>query len=127
MGDSNCIKNTLKLIALLQNNSRDMCCNNSTCCKRFLGPSISLACYNTRVITLYNKKGQILSFNYINNLGSEVSTSTFRVQEVKDNCCKLLLLDYTDGNYVSLKQTVIVNLDCIAAIKCLGDVIVSNL
>ena len=53
MKSNKCIRNLLKLINLLQNNSINNCSMNDGCTKPFLGPSINNICYNTRVITLY--------------------------------------------------------------------------
>lgn len=126
MKTNNCIKNLLKLICVLQNNSRNMICLDEGCTKPFLGPSITSECYNTRVITLYNKQGNLFTANYLDN-GVINNSSTFRVQNVSDDCCTLLILSNQDGEFVSTKQTITVKLSCICAIKCLEDAAVYNL
>ena len=92
MTTNRCIKNLLKLIALLQDNSLDECCVEEGCTKPFLGPTINCICYNTRIITLYNKKGTILSANYMDNSNVVQTSTLFRVHKVDDNCVTLRVL-----------------------------------
>lgn len=126
MSTNLCIANTLKLINVLQNNSRNLCNYDCSCTKPFLGPSISMVCYNTRVITLYSKDGSLISYDYIDN-DEILTSSTFRVQNIDGNCCTLLILKFSNGVYSSTGQTVTVDLNCICAIKCLEDVVVNNI
>lgn len=128
MTTNRCIKNLLKLIALLQDNSKDDCCFEEGCTKPFLGPTINCICYNTRVITLYNKRGILLSANYTDNNNNAVqSSSLFRVHKVNDDSVTLRVL-YKDGNdYIASGSFINVNLSCICAVQCLEDVVVSNL
>lgn len=123
---NSCIRNLLKLICLLQNNSQSIACLDDSCTRPFLGPSINGCCYNTRVITLYNKAGDLFTTDYLDN-GNFSNSSTFRVQKVDDNCCTLLILSNENGEFVSTKQTITIKLSCICAIKCLGDFVVNNL
>ena len=58
MTTNRCIKNLLKLICLLQDNSKDECFCDEGCTRPFLGPTINCICYNTRVATVY--KGNII-------------------------------------------------------------------
>lgn len=120
-----CIANTLKLINILQNNSQNLHSYDFSCTRPFLGPTISACCYNTRVITIYSKDGSIISFDYIEN-NETFNSSFFRIQNIDDKCCSLLLLKFSDGIYTSTGQTVVINLDCICAIKCVEDVVVNN-
>lgn len=119
-----CIKNLLKFILVLQKNSCDTSCNTDNCSKSFLGPSISFGSYNTRVITLYTKVGQLFeSPFYINN---ELRTSNyFRIQEVDEDCCTLLILDNSTGQFLSTGQTIKVRLACVGAIKCIDDITIT--
>ena len=110
MTTNRCIKNLLKLIALLQDNSLDECCVEEGCTKPFLGPTINCIYYNTRVITLYNKKGTILSANYMDSSNVMQTSTLFRVHKVDDNCVTLRVL-YRDGdNYVASGSFINVNL-----------------
>ena len=127
MTTNRCIKNLLKLIALLQDNSKDDCCFEEGCTKPFLGPTINCICYTTRVITLYNKRGILLSANYTDNNNAVQSSSLFRVHKVNDDSVTLRVL-YKDGNdYIASRSFINVNLSCICAVQCLEDVVVSNL
>lgn len=126
MKTNSCIKNLLKLICVLQNNSEDIHTCNTGCTRPFLGPDVNAICYNTRVITLYNKQGDLFTTTYSDN-GSINTSSNFRVLDVNDDCCTLLILSSDDGEYVSTRQSIIVNLNCICAVKCKGDFVVNNL
>lgn len=126
MKTNNCIKNLLKLISVLQDNSMNISCLNDSCTKPFLGPSVLQSCYNTRVITLYNKQGNLFTASFDDN-GVSRNSTTFRVQNVDNDCCTLLILDVVDGEYISTRQFITVRLSCICAIKCIEDVSISNL
>lgn len=122
MKSNTCIKNLLKIISILQNNSLDFSSNTSDCSKPFLGPSISTAFYNTRVINLYNKYGELILGTYKNESIDNI-TSFFRVQNVTDSCCTLLLLKRSNENFFqSTHCSMVINLNCIGAIKCVSDV-----
>ena len=95
---NNCIKNLLKFICVLQQNST--------------------------VITLYNKLGELFTTNfYFNN--ELRNSSYFRVREVDDNCCTLEILESIDNTYTSTGQTIVVNINCICAVKCIEDVYIN--
>ena len=121
MNTNTCIKNLLKFICVLQNNSTDISCITNNCTKPFLGPSISSECYNTRIITLYNKNGELFRSNFIDNDTISYS-SYFRIQEVDDDCCTLLILQENNNEFVSTQQTITVKIGCICAVKCIEDV-----
>lgn len=121
-----CIKNLLTFINVLQENSVNQLCLDDCCSKTFLGPTNNPICYNTRVITLYNCQGTLFSTNF--SLNNELLTSsTFRIQDIHDDCCTLLILNSNNGTYSSTGQYITIDLSCVCAIKCLGDVYVSNL
>lgn len=126
MKTNSCIKNLLKVICVLQDNSEDIHMFNTSCTRPFLGPDINAVCYNTRVITLYNKQGDLFTATYDND-GDPQTSFTFRIISVDDDCCTLLILNNTNGEYISTNQTIVVNLNCICAVKCNGDVVVNNL
>ena len=119
---NSCIRNLLKLILVLQNNSMDISCGSNDCSKPFLGPSLSIDCYNTRVITLYKKNGEIFSSTY-----GDSSSSYFRIQSVSDDCVTLLILENTSDGYISTGEFITINISCICAVKCIEDVVVNNL
>lgn len=116
-----CIRNLLKFILVLQKNSCDASDSTDNCSKCFLGPSISFGPYNTRVITLYTKNGQLFESPVLVN-GDEITSGYFRIQDVDDDCCTLLILNNIDGQFLSTGQTVKVRLACIGAIKCINDI-----
>lgn len=113
--NNNCITNLLKFICLLQNNSISNCSSNNSCDRPFLGTNNSI-CYNTRVISLYRKDGSL--FTTDNN-------SYYRVMDVNDSCCTLLILN-NDG-YQSTNNYITVNLNCIGAVRCISDIYINNI
>ncbi len=125
-----CFTNILKLIEKLQENSRCENINDNSCSRPFLGTPMNIECYNTRPITFYGCDNNLITVDYTTTIdGTELSgtTSVFRVEKVK-GCCVLLsiLIENPDTTattrpYVSINQTITINLNCICAIKCLGD------
>ena len=125
MNTNSCIKNLLKLILLLQNNSSNKCINN--CSKPYLGVSNN-SNYNTRVISLYKKNGDIYTIEYTDNEGNNLTSSIFRVMGIDGDCCTLLILNNNNNNnYSSTGQYITVNLNCICAVRCLIDTNISNI
>lgn len=117
MSTNYCIRNLLKFICVLQSNSSDLFCDNYGCSRNFLGPAISCGCYNTRVITLYTKDGTLLYGQY-----DTVNTSEyFRISNVNDDCCTLMILRRNGDSFISTGQYMTVNLKCICAVKCIAD------
>lgn len=124
MENNNCIKNLLKFILLLQNNSSDKINDCFGCDKPFLGPTINKVCYNTRVITLYSKDGTIFTVPY----GDSISESSyFRIKQINDNCCTLLILRKENDEFYSTGQTIVINVNCICAVKCIKDTYINCL
>lgn len=110
MNFNNCISNLLKYIFLLQSNSINS--NFNGCDKPYLGPSNSLECYNTRVISLYRKDGSIFSVN---------NNSFFRIMNVSNDSVTLLVLSNNDNNYLSTNQFITLKINCICAVRCITD------
>lgn len=127
MATNRCIKNLLRFIHLLQENSENRCRFDEGCGKHFLGPHCNSICYNTRVINLYTRNGNLLTATYLDNNNLEASSSFFRVEKINDDCVTLLILRKDNGNYLSTNNFITVNLKCICAIKCIVDVVVENL
>ena len=127
MRTNSCIKNLLKFICLLQRNSLNTCALDGGCTRPFLGPIINNTCYNTRVITLYKRNGEIFEATYTDQNGNLNTSSLFRVNDVHHDCCTLLILNENNGEYISTGEYVTINIGCICAIKCLEDVVVENL
>lgn len=128
--DKSCLTSILETILCLQN-SKDESCEVLGCDKPYLGPTPSLVCYNTRPINLYNcTTGCRWSFPY--TLGSVNGTSSiFRLENLEGNCCTCRVLapnpDTSSSEpYVLTSTFFTINLDCVSAIKCLPDVLVSG-
>lgn len=121
MAFNRCIKNLLKLIAMLQDNSVNNHVLENGCTKPFLGPNATCICYNTRVISLYNKNGNLFSTNYVDSNNVSQSSSLFRVQTVNDDTVNLLILREDNGTYYSTNTFITVKIGCICAIKCVID------
>ena len=128
--DKSCLTSILETILCLQN-SKDDSCEVLGCDKPYLGPTPSLVCYNTRPINLYNcTTGCRWSFPY--TLGSVNGTSSiFRLENLEGNCCTCRVLAQNPDTsssepYVLTSTFFTINLDCVSAIKCLPDVIVSG-
>ena len=128
--DKSCLTSILETILCLQN-SKDESCEVLGCDKPYLGPTPSLVCYNTRPINLYNcTTGCRWSFPY--TLDSVNGTSSiFRLENLEANCCtcRVLALNPDTSSsepYVLTSTFFTINLDCVSAIKCLPDVLVSG-
>ena len=92
-----------------------------SCTRPFLGANISII-YNTRPVVFYLCNNQELSIEYVDE-GTTLSSSTFRVESINGNCITVRLLSIADdGTITPTNQYATVNIDCIAAIRCLADV-----
>ena len=117
MTNNYCIHNLLKFICLMQDHSNNQCFSGSSCQKPFLGPIINSPCYNTRVVSLYQKNGELFSVTI-----QDTAYSYFRVMNVNETCCQLLILNNNQGNYTSTQQYITVDIHCIGAIRCIQDI-----
>jgi len=126
MSSNNCIANLLKFICLLQENSTSTSRLENGCAKPYLGLDENSNCYNTRVIQLYKRNGKRFSTSFTGKNKIQ-SSNSYRVVSVNDNCCTLLILNYTRNTYNSTHQYITVDLKCIGAIRCIRDVTVNNL
>ena len=129
---NNCLARILNVINVLQNNAEKLDCNDNSCTKPFLGINTTLLCFNTRPVMLYLCNNSPVTLNYTNTDGEELTTNVFRVESVTNDSVVVLLLEEstdTSGNttYLSTNTYATINLDCICAIRCLPDVIVTNL
>ncbi len=128
-----CFDRILRLIERLQKN---ICCDDildNTCSRPFLGIPVSIECYNTRPINFYNCDNSLFTVDYTytqNGTTLTGSSNIFRVEKVEGCCCVVsILIDNPDTTainrpYITINQTVTINLNCVCAIKCLGDVVV---
>ena len=125
-----CINSILKVINVLQNQAEKIDDIPNTCDRPFLGigtNSNSLV-YNTRPVTLYTSNNDLYEASYTLN-GSAGTSSVFRVERVGDNTATLRILapnPETVENipYVKTDSFILVNSNCICAIKCLNDTFV---
>jgi len=129
---NNCLARILNVINVLQNNAERIDCVDNSCTKPFLGINTTLLCFNTRPVMLYLCNNLPVTLNYTNTDSETETTSVFRVENVTDDSVQVLLLEETtdaNGNitYLSTNTYATINLDCICAIRCLADVIVTNL
>ena len=129
---NNCLAKILNVINVLQNNAEKLDCDDLSCTKPFLGLNNTLLCFNTRPVTLYLCNNLPVTLSYTNTEGTEATTTIFRVESVTNDSVGVLLLEEStdaSGNttYLSTNTYATINLECICAIRCLPDVIVTNL
>lgn len=101
MNNYSCLINLLKFIFLLQNNSINNC-----------------SLYNTRIITLYNKQGELITTD---------DSPYYRLSNILDNYIELLVLNLDNNIYSSTSRYISININCICAIKCINDVFINNI
>lgn len=120
-----CLAKILKVIDILQKESFQECFPEG-CDRPFLG-SKDCTIFNTRPINLYTRTGNLFRVNYFVN-NTLRSSSTFRVENVKDCCATLRILQPTSENengtvaFSSTNEFVTVNLECFCVLKCLDDI-----
>lgn len=123
MNNDNCLANILKVINVLQNNAeRNDCDLNNSCTRPFLGDFPSIVCFNTRLVTFYRCDNSLVTLPFTFN-GTTGTTTIFRVEGVTCNSVTVrLILDNGDGTYTNTNNFATINLDCICAIRCVGDI-----
>lgn len=123
MNNDNCLANILKVINVLQNNAeRNDCDLNNSCTRPFLGDFPSIVCFNTRLVTFYRCDNSLVTLPFTFN-GTTGTTTIFRVEGVtNDSVTVRLILDNGDGTYTNTNNFATINLDCICAIRCVGDI-----
>ena len=129
---NNCLAKILNVIKILQDNAEKIDCIDNSCTKPFLGMNTTLLCFNTRPIMLYLCNNEPVTLNYTNQEGTELTTNVFRVESVTNDSVGVLLLEEStttagETTYLSSNTYATINLDCICAIRCLPDVIVTNI
>ena len=124
MNKENCLANILKVINVLQNNAERQDCDvNNSCTRPFLGSFPSIVCFNTRLVTFYRCDNTLLTLPYTLEDGTTGTTTIFRVEGVTDNSVSVrLILDNGDGTYTNTNNFATINLGCICAIRCIGDI-----
>ena len=122
MNENRCIKNLLKLINLLQENSTNINSSNNTCTRPFLGNNFNNSLFNTRPISIYTKNGELFTLTT-----DTFETSFFRIENINNNCCTLRALISNCDTYTSTNSFITIKINCICAIRCYPDVQISNL
>lgn len=122
-----CLNELLERIILLQQNTSQTC--EEGCDRPFLSDTTLTPCLNTRPINLYSCCSNILwTMPYTQN-GVTGTSSVFRIENIDDCCAKFRVLvpsTTTPITYTTTNDFFIMNLECIGAIKCLGDVFVAG-
>jgi len=122
MKENRCIKNLLRLINLLQENSTNINSIDNTCSRPFLGNNLNNTIYNTRPISIYNKNNELLTITTDSG-----DTSFFRIENINNNCCTLRGIINNNGVYTSTNNFITIKINCICVIRCYPDVQISNL
>ena len=128
----NCIADILKVILLLQQNV----CQNDTClqtCDRgYLGINANTF-YNTRPIVLYPCSSANTALEMpVSKSPTETTTSSICRLEKLDECCatfRVLTINPDTTStfpYLSTNSFFTINLNCVAAIRCLDDTFVDT-
>ena len=126
----NCISDILNIIYLLQKNSNILDNSIQSCDRPILG-QFAGAFYNTRPVMLYinNSNGVTpWSMSTTRTAVPEATSSVFRIEKI-DGCCATfrVLIVNDDGTYTSTESYFTMNLECICAIRCLGDTLVEGI
>ena len=126
MNKEYCLANILKVINVLQNNAEENCDVNNSCTRPFLGNIPEVVCFNTRLVTFYRCDNSLVTLPYTLN-DVQDTTTIYRVQSVSNNAVTVLLVrDNGDGTYTNTNTFATINLACICAIRCVGDITLNN-
>ncbi len=117
--ERNHLLDILELINNLQKSTTGIDSNlNNSCSNPILGLNNNLLA-NTRPIMFYLCNNEPLSINFE---GNENSTTIFRIEDVNNNLVTIRLLSQEDSTITSSNEFATININCIAAIRCLQDV-----
>lgn len=126
MNKEHCLANVLKVINVLQNNASEDCLNDNSCTRPFLGNIPEVVCFNTRLVTFYRCDNSLVTLPYTID-DTENTTTIYRVQSVSNNAVTVLLVrDNGDGTFTNTNTFATINLGCICAIRCVGDITLNN-
>ena len=128
-----CIGDVLSLIVKLQDCSENCELPTGGCDRPFLGPTPSVVCFNTRPVQLFRcLDGETWTLPYTFN-GTTGESDIFRVESIDGCCatCRILIpnIDTTipTSPYIATDSFFTINLNCVGALRCLADVVVTNL
>ena len=112
---NNYLLDVLSLIDKMQKNSTFD--GDNSCLRPMLNNNTSF--YNTRPVTFYLCNNSLLTVNYGDNLESSI----FRIEKICDNCVTVRLLSQDEtGTISATSEMATININCIAAIRCLNDI-----
>ena len=114
--NGNYIAEILEKILILQQQSETNI--NLGCERPFISNNI-LA--NTRPIMLYLCNNNPLEIEYTSD-NQTLLSNTFRVEGLDNSTVTVRLLNNSNGTITSTNETATINMNCIAAIKCLQDI-----
>lgn len=123
--NNECLAEILEKILILQQRDNEYCEDN-TCTRPFLGPSLESFCFNTRLISFYSCCNSTL-WEMPYTLGGISSTSSiFRIESLNDECATFRVLvpnpDTTSSfQYLATEDFFTIRLKCIGVLRCLGD------
>ena len=124
--NSCCINKILEVINVLQCQAEKIDDIPNTCDRPFLGfaSNSNMFVYNTRPITLYTSNNTLFESPYSLN-GTSGTSSVYRIEKVTNDSATLRILAPNPDNntfpYVKTDSFIIVNTNCICAIRCLPD------
>lgn len=137
--DESCINEILKVICLLQNNSKkDDDCLDS-CDRTFLGNLIPCQTLNTRPVMIYTCCGNGVPWvmpiekNDHSGENSTRTSSVFRLEKIDNNCATFRVLvpkrptpcnNAEPNEFCKTNSIFTMDLSCICAIRCLSDTFV---
>ena len=114
--------NLLDILSLINNLQKNVILGdtNNSCTKPFLGDNTTLI-YNTRPVSFYLCNNSPLTIAY-----TDGESSIFRIENINGNCITVRLLVSDDNNNITTtNEYATVNINCIAAIRCLKDISLS--
>lgn len=128
---NSCLADILEKILILQQRN-NICDENNSCTKPFLGPSNNIVCFNTRVISLYSCCNNTL-WTIPYTLGDISSTSSvFRIESLDDECATFRVLAPNPDTssafpYLATEDFFTIKLSCISVLRCLGDTSITGI
>ena len=117
--ESNHLLDIVRLIYNMQESIRGNESITNNCTKPMLGPSETL--FNTRPIMLYLCNNNPLEIEYTSD-NQTLLSNTFRIEGLDNSTVTVRLLNNSNGTITSTNETATINMNCIAAIKCLQDI-----
>ena len=116
----NCLVDLLTTIDTIQKEAINPIQENEGCL-RPLGTLVTQ--YNTRPVNFFLCDNTELVITYYEN-GTPLTSNVFRIEDVDGSCVVVrLLATAADGSFTSTNETALINISCICAVRCLGDIL----